>query len=120
MPSGKSSFVSRSMILKKIGGEQGGGQDAPLLDAVDVGKLPDIPLVLHLTLLPFLEMANDRETYWGTAKTHYDFPQSITTESIEALVRSPNAACRRMICCWCSLLLWVCPEFHRDFFFFFI
>ena len=85
MPSGKSSFVSRSMILKKIGGEQGGGQNAPLLDAVDVGKLPDIPLVLNLTLLPFMEMANDREKFWGTAKTRYDFPQPITTECIEGL-----------------------------------
>ena len=43
------------------------------------------PVVLHLTLLTFMELAEDGEKFGGTAKTPQDFPQSITSDSIKCL-----------------------------------
>ena len=60
-------------------GEQCGGQNASLLDAVGDGEAArQRPIVLHLTLLDFMELAEDGEKFGGTAKARQDFPQSIT------------------------------------------
>ena len=62
-------------------GEQCGGQDASLLDTVgDGGAAQQRPIVLHLTLLTLMELAEDGEKFWGTAKVHQDFPQSIMAQ----------------------------------------
>ena len=67
-------------------GEQYGGQNASLLDAVgDEVAARQRPIVLHLTLLTFMELAEDGEKFWGTAKARQDFPQSITADSINGL-----------------------------------
>ena len=67
-------------------GEQCEGQDASLLDAVGDGELArQRPIVLHLTLLTFMQLAEDGEKFEGTAKARQDFPQSITADSIKGL-----------------------------------
>ena len=72
-------------------GEQCGGQNATLLDAVWDGKTArQRPIVLHLTFLAFMELAEDGEKFGGTAKVRQDFQQSITADSIK--VRSTKAA----------------------------
>ena len=43
------------------------------------------PIVFHLTLLTFMELAEDGEKFGGTAKARQDFPQSITVDSIKGL-----------------------------------
>ena len=46
--------------------EQGGCQDAPLLDAVGDGEAAQQrPFVLHLTLLTFMELVEDGGKFWG-------------------------------------------------------
>ena len=56
-------------------GEQCGGQNAYLLDAVGDGEaVRQRPIVLHLTLLTFMELAEDGEKFGGTAKARQDFP----------------------------------------------
>ena len=78
-------------------GEQCGGQNASLPDAVVDGEAArQRPIVLHLTLLTFMEMAEDGEKFGGTAKARQDFSQSITVS--KALVRSTKAAYRPMFC----------------------
>ena len=67
-------------------GEQCGGQNAALLDAVGNGEAArQRPIVLHLALQAFMQLAEDGETFWGTAKPRQDFPQSITADSIKGL-----------------------------------
>ena len=67
-------------------GEQSGGQDASLLDAVGNGEAArQRPVVLHLTLLTFMELAEDGEKFGGTAKARQDFLQSITADNIKGL-----------------------------------
>ena len=67
-------------------GEQCEGQNATLLDAVWDGKTArQRPIVLHLTFLTFMELAEDGEKFGGTAKTRQDFPQPITSDSIKCL-----------------------------------
>ena len=67
-------------------GEQCGGQNASLLDAVGDGEAARRrPIVLNLTLLTFMQMAEDGEKFGGTAKARQDFPQSITADSIKGL-----------------------------------
>ena len=66
--------------------EQCGGQDASLLSAVGDGEAArQRPIVLHLTLLTFMDLAENVEKVWGTAKARQDFPQSITAEGIKDL-----------------------------------
>ena len=63
-----------------------GGQEASLLDGVGDWKAArQRPIVLHLTLLTFMELADDGEKFGGTAKARQDFPQSITVDSIKGL-----------------------------------
>ena len=52
--------------------------------------------MLHLTLLAFMDLAEDGEKFGGTAKARQDFSQSITVS--KALVRSTKAAYRPMFC----------------------
>ena len=67
-------------------GEQCGGQNAFLLDAVGDGEAArQRPIVLHLTLLTFMQLAEDSEKFGGTAKARQDFPQSITADSMKGL-----------------------------------
>ena len=47
-----------------------------------MGKLT---FVINLTLLTFLELAEDSDKFWGTAKARQDFPHSITADSIKDL-----------------------------------
>ena len=62
------------------------GQNTSLLDAVGDGEaVPQGLIVLHLTLLTFMELAEDGEKFGGTAKARQDFPQSITVDSIKGL-----------------------------------
>ena len=47
-------------------GEQCGGQNASLLDAVGDGEAAQQrPFVLHLTLLTFMELVEDGGKFWG-------------------------------------------------------
>ena len=66
-------------------GEQCGGQNAFLLDAVREGEAArQRPILLHLTLLADLHGAGGGdEKFWGTAKARQDFPQSITADSVK-------------------------------------
>ena len=41
--------------------------------------------MLYLTLLTFIELADDGEKLGGTAKARQDFPQSISADSIKGL-----------------------------------
>ena len=67
-------------------GEQCGGQNASLLDAVGNGEAArQRPIVLHLTMLTLKQLAEDGEKFGGTAKARQDFPQSITADSIKGL-----------------------------------
>ena len=69
-------------------GEQCGSQNASLLDAVGDGEVVrQKPTVLHLTLLTFIELAEDGEKFERAAKAHQDFPQSIKAVSIKGLGR---------------------------------
>ena len=66
--------------------EKSGGQNASLLDAVGVREAArQRPIMLHLTLLTFMDLAEDGEKLGGTAKARQDFPQSITADSIKGL-----------------------------------
>ena len=67
-------------------GEQCGGQNSSLLDAVGDGEAArQRPIVLHLNLLTFMELAEDGEKLGGTAKARQDFPQFIAADSIKDL-----------------------------------
>ena len=67
-------------------GEQCWGDDTFLLDAIGDGEAArQRPIVLHLTLLTFMELAENGEESWGTAKVHQHFPKSITADSIKGL-----------------------------------
>ena len=59
-----------------------GARMRPCLMPLEMGKLQ---IVRHLTLLTFMELAEDGEKFWGTAKAHQDFSQFITTDSIKGL-----------------------------------
>ena len=66
--------------------EQCGGQIASLLDAVGDGEAArQRPIVLHLTLLTFMELTEDGEKFGGKVKASQDFPRSITADSIKGL-----------------------------------
>ena len=41
--------------------------------------------MLHLTLLTFMQLAQDGEKFGGTTKARQDFPHSITADSIKEL-----------------------------------
>ena len=41
--------------------------------------------MLHLTLLTFMQLAEDGEKFVGTAKARQDFSQSITVDGIKGL-----------------------------------
>ena len=67
-------------------GEQCGGQNTLLLDAIGDGEAASQrPIVLHLILLTFMELVEDGEKFGGTAKACQDFPQSIMADSIKGL-----------------------------------
>ena len=75
-------------------GEQCGGQNASLLDAVEDGEVVrQRPIVLHLTLLTFMELAEDGEKFWGTANARQDFSQSITADGIKGLGQVYESYC---------------------------
>ena len=85
MPSGRSSFCLKENDAEEDG-EKYGGQNASLLDVVgDEEAALQRPIVLHLTLLTFMQLAEDGEKFGGTAKSRQDFPQSITADSIKDL-----------------------------------
>ena len=71
-------------MLKKMENNVG-ARTHPCLTPLEMGKLPDRDLVLHLTLLTFMELAEDGGKFVGTAKARQDFPQSITADSIKGL-----------------------------------
>ena len=79
MPSGRSSFASRSMMLKKMENNMGARMH-PCLTPLEMGTI-----VLHLTLLTFMELAEDSEKFRGTADGRQDFPRSITADSFTCL-----------------------------------
>ena len=80
MLSGRSSFASQKMMLKKTE-----NNDESLLDTVGNGEtVRQRPTVLHLTLLTFMELAEDGEHFLRTAKARQDFPQSIMANSIKS------------------------------------
>ena len=85
MLSGRSSFASRSMKLKTIE-TNAGARTQPSLTPFEMGEAArERPIVLHLNLLTFKELAEDGERFWGTAKARQDFPHSITADSIKDL-----------------------------------
>ena len=56
-------------------GEQFGGQNASLLDAVGDGEAArQRPIVLHLTLLTFMELSEDGEKWGGGGQSAPGFP----------------------------------------------
>ena len=57
----------------------------PALRRWNWGKCSTVTLVLQLTLLTFMELAEDDEKFRGTAKARQDFPQSIMADSIKGL-----------------------------------
>ena len=59
MPSGKSSFASWSMMLMKMESNVG-ARMRPCLMPLEMGKLQ---IVRHLTLLTFMELAEDGEKF---------------------------------------------------------
>ena len=64
MPSGRS-FAPRSMMLKKVENNVG----ASLLDAVGGGEAArQRPIVLHLTLMTFMELEEDGEKFAGDSQ----------------------------------------------------
>ena len=72
-------------MLKKMENNMG-GQNASLLDAVGNGEAArQRPIVFHLTLLTFMQLAENGEKFCGTAKARQDLPQSITADSIKGL-----------------------------------
>ena len=71
-------------MLKKM--ENNVGARTYPCDAVGDGEaVRQRPIVLHLTLLTFMDLAEDGEKFGGTAKARQDFPQSITVDSIKGL-----------------------------------
>ena len=50
-------------------GQQCRSQDALCLTPLQMGKLPELPIVLHLTLLTFMELVADGEKFGETTKT---------------------------------------------------
>ena len=71
-------------MLKKMENKCG-GQDSSLLDTVGDGEAAQQrPVVLQLTLLTFMQLAEDGEKFGETAKAHQDFPQSIMANSIKS------------------------------------
>ena len=69
------------MMLKKMENNVG-GQNASLLDAVGDGEAArQRAIVLHRTLLTFMELVEDGEKFGGSK----DFSQSITADSIKGL-----------------------------------
>ena len=61
---------------------------AYIFHTCDVGSPAQLHLKkdrLHLTLLTFMEMAEDGEKFGETAKARQDFPQPITADSIKGL-----------------------------------
>ena len=68
-------------MLKKMENNMG-ARTHPCLTPLEKGKRP---IVLHLTLLTFMDLAEDGEKFSGTAKACQDFPQFITADSIRGL-----------------------------------
>ena len=67
-------------------GSGGGGQIISLFDAFGDGEAAlQRPIVFHLTLWTFMELVEDGEKFWGTARVCQDFPQSIIADSIKGL-----------------------------------
>ena len=84
MPSGRSFFCLTEHDTEEDR-EQCGGQDASLPDAVGDGEAArQRPIVLRLTFLTFMELAEVAEKFGGTTKARQDFPQSITADSIKS------------------------------------
>ena len=80
-------------------GEQCGDQSASLLDSVgDCEAARQRPTVLHLTLLTFMELAEDGEKFAGAAKARQYFHSPSRLTVSKALVRSTKAAYRLMFC----------------------
>ena len=94
MLSGRSSFASQKMMLKKTE-----NNDESLLDTVGNGEtVRQRPTVLHLTLLTFMELAKEGEKFWeqpGLARIFHS-PSGLTVS--KALVRSTKTAYRPMFC----------------------
>ena len=75
-----------------------GGQ-TPLLDAAGDGEaVPQRSIVLHLTLLTFMELARDGEKFWGQPRRGMIFHSPSRLTVSKALVRSTKAAYRPMFC----------------------
>ena len=84
-------------------GKQCGGQNASLLDAIGDGEaVRQRPIVLHLTLLTFMELAEDGETFWTQPRRARIFTQSVRLTVPKALVGSTKAAYRPMFCLYIS------------------
>ena len=62
-------------MLKKMENNVGARMH-PCLTPLEMGKVVrQRPIVLHLTLLTFMELAEDGKKFGETAKVHQDFPQ---------------------------------------------
>ena len=77
----------------------GSMMDRSLLDAVGDGEAArQRPIVLHLTLLTLMELAEDGEKFGGTAKARQNFHSPSRLTVLKVLVRSTKAAYRFMFC----------------------
>ena len=75
--------------------EQCGGQNASLLDAVgDVEAVRQRPIVLRLTLLTFMELAEDGENFGGQPRRARIFHSPSLLTVSKALVKSTKYAYR--------------------------
>ena len=73
MPSGRFSFASLRMMLKKMENNVG-ARTHPCLTPFEMGKLSDRdPLCFTCTLMTYMELAEDGETFGRTARKHYNF-----------------------------------------------
>ena len=80
-------------------GEQSGGRNASLLDAFGEGEVErQGPIMLHLTLLTFVELAEDGEKFGGQQRRARIFHCPSRLIVSKALVRSTKAAYRPMFC----------------------
>ena len=103
-------------------GEQGRGQNAPLLDFVGNGEAAwQWPTVLHLTLLTVMELAEDGEKFWGELGHARIFQSPLQLTVSKALVRSTKAWCRPISCslqfyfiCLSMKFMCVVPLFDLD------
>ena len=85
-------------MLKKMGNNVG-ARTQPSLTPFEMGEAArERPIVLHLTLLTFIELAENGEKFWGQPRHARVFHSLSWLTVSKAFVRSTKAAYRPMFC----------------------